>query len=274
MKNKFTLLCLSVVFMCACKSVPKDITYFQDLENEKEQQVSTLNYIEYEPKIKNSDVLLITVSSPTLNQEVVAQFNLPTTSYLAPGESVAMQSTTMQTYIVDKNGIINYPVIGKVKVGGLTLSDAIDSITARVAEYVDDPIVNVNILSFKVSVLGEVKVPGPVVVTNSRISVLDAIGAAGDLTIYGNRKNVKLVRDNNGQQEVAYLDLTSKEIFSSPYFYLQQNDIIVVDPNNTRKKDSVYGNSDNYKLSAFSTIMGTISIIGSLILTIITINKN
>ncbi len=255
-------------------SVPKDISYFQEKDEASKKTVNTYTYVDYEPRIKNSDVLLITVTSPTLNQEEVAQFNLPTTSYLAPGENVAMQSTTLQTYIVDKNGYVNYPVVGKVKVGGFTLSDAIDSVTVRVAEYIKDPIINMNILSFKVSVLGEVRNPGPVMVTNSRISILDAIGAAGDLTIFGNRKNVRLIRDNNGQREEAYLDLTSKDVFSSPYFYLQQNDIIVVDPNNTRKRDSKYGQSEYYKLSVIGSVIGIVGLIASTITTIIAINVN
>ncbi len=270
MKNRIVFLLFTTVLFFSCQSVPKDITYFQDLDN---KDVSKFNYIEYEPRIKNSDVLMITVSSPMLNQEEVAQFNLPTTSYLAPGEKVAMQSTTQQTYTVDKNGEINFPVVGKLKLGGLKLSDAIDTVTYRVAQYLDDPIVNMNILSFKVSVMGEVRNPKTVVVTNSRISVLDAIGEAGDLTIFGNRKNVKLIRDNNGVTEVAYLDLTSKELFSSPYFYLQQNDIIVVDPNDTRKRDSKYGQSEYYKLSVIGSIVGAVSVVASTIVAIISINK-
>ena len=275
MKNKIVFLFFVAALIFSCQSVPKDITYFQDLNERGEKSVATLDYVEYEARIKNSDVLMITVSSPTLNQEQVAQFNLPTTSYLAPGENVAMQSTTLQTYIVDKNGEVNYPVIGKVKVGGHTLSEAVDVVTARVAEYLNDPIININILSFKVSVLGEVRNPGPVVVTNSRMSILDAVGAAGDLTIFGNRKNVRLIRDNNGQLEYAYLDLTnySKELFSSPYFYLQQNDVIIVDPNDTRKKDSRYGQSDSYKLSLFGSVVGAISVVASTIIAIISISK-
>jgi len=275
MKNKIVFLFFVVALIFSCQSVPKNITYFQDLNKESGKTMGKFDYVEYEARIKNSDVLMITVSSPTLNQEEVAQFNLPTTSYLAPGENVAMQSTTLQTYIVDKNGEVNYPVIGKVKVGGHTLSEAVDIVTARVAEYLEDPIINMNILSFKVSVLGEVRNPGPVVVTNSRISILDAIGAAGELTIYGKRENVRLIRDNNGQLEYAYIDLTSKteELFSSPYFYLQQNDVIIVDPNDTRKKDSKYGQSDSYKLSLFGSVVGAISVVASTVIAIISISK-
>ncbi|MDR1370747.1 MAG: polysaccharide biosynthesis/export family protein [Dysgonamonadaceae bacterium] len=274
MKKEIIFLFFVTVLFFSCQSVPKNITYFQDLDRDGGRSVTEVNYVEYEPRIKNSDVLMITVSSPTLNQEEVAQFNLPTTSYLAPGEKVSVQSTTLQTYIVDNEGIVNYPVIGRVKVGGLTLSNAIDTITNRVAEYIEHPIVNMNILSFKVSVMGEVRNPGPIVVENSRISILDAIGAAGDLTIFGNRKNVKLIRDNNGKLETVYLDLTSsKDLFSSGYFYLQQNDVIYVDPNDTRKKDSKYGQSRAYSLSAIGSITGVVSFVASTILTIISITR-
>ncbi len=273
MRNKILFLIFSTVLFFSCQSVPKDISYFQDLDKDGGRSVTELNYIEYEPRIKNSDMLMITVSSPTLNQEEVAQFNLPTISYLAPGEKVSVQSTTMQTYRVDNDGFVSYPVIGKVKLGGLTLASAIDTITNRVSEYIENPIVNMNILSFKVSVMGEVRNPGPIVVENSRISILDAIGAAGDLTIFGDRKNVRLIRDNNGKLETVYLDLTSKDLFSSGYFYLQQNDVIYIDPNDTRKKDSKYGQSEYYKLSVIGSITGVVSLIASTILTIISITR-
>ena len=274
MKNKIVFLFFAAALIFSCQSVPKNITYFQDLNEGSGKIVGGPDYVQYEARIKNSDVLMITVSSSTLNQEEVAQFNLPTISYLAPGENVAAQSTTLQTYIVDKNGEVNYPVIGKVKVGGHTLLEAIDVVAARVSEYLENPIINISILSFKVSVLGEVNEPGSVVVTNSRISVLDAIAAAGDLTIFGNRKNVKLIRDNNGQRESAILDLTSsEELLSSPYYYLQQNDIIYVEPNDTRKKESRYGQADSYKLSLFGSVLGVLSVIASTIIAITSISS-
>ena len=274
MKNKIVFLFFAAALIFSCQSVPKNITYFQDLNEGSGKTVGGTDYVQHEARIKNSDVLMITVSSPTLNQEEVAQFNLPTTSYLAPGESATVQSTTLQTYIVDKNGEVNYPVIGKVKIGGHTLLEAIDVVAAKVSEYLEDPIINISILSFKVSVLGDVNEPGPVAVNNSRISILEAIAAAGDLTIYGNRKNVKLIRDNDGQREYAVLDLTlGEELFSSPYFYLQQNDVIYIESNDTRKKESRYGQADSYKLSLFGSALGVLSVIASTIIAITSISS-
>ncbi len=265
MKVKLALFIFSATLLFSCRSVPQDIAYFDDLN------VTTLHglsddYFKYEPTIKNNDQLLISVSSPVLNQEQVAQFNLPMNTYLAPGETTIIQSAAIQTYTVDKEGYINFPVIGRFKIGDLTRSQAVENLVAEISQYLDDPIVNLQVISFKVTVLGEVLQPGTIKVSDERISIFEALGAAGDMTIYGNRKNVRIIRDNNGQKEAAVLDLTKSDIFTSPYYYLQQNDILYVEPNNTKKSQSTYGATDNYKLQIFSIVFSALAIIANVII--------
>jgi polysaccharide export outer membrane protein len=230
----------------------------------------------YEPIIKKFDELLITVTAPVLSQAKVAQFNLPMTAYLTAGTgNTVQQSPAVQTYTVDYDGAITFPVIGRIPLAGLTKSQAIERIKKSVSDYVDDPVITVKLMSFHVTVLGEVNKPGTLSVNQEKISILDAIGAANDLTIYGNRENVLLIRENNdGTNDFIRLDLTKSDIFTSPFYYLQQNDKIVVEPNKTRQLDSKYGVADGYKLSIFSMVFSAVSIIASTAVAIISIRKN
>lgn len=265
-------------FFFSCMTTPRNIVYFQDLKKYRQNLRITSDSGRYEPIIKRYDELLITVSAPVLDQEAVAQFNLPMTAYLTQGERGAnsvQQSSVIQTYIVDRDGTVNYPVIGRIALSGLTVSQAIESIRQSVSNYVKDPVINLRIMSFKVTVLGEVTKPGSIAVNQEKISILDAIGAAGDLTIFGDRTNVLLIRENNdGSIENIRFDLTSSDLFSSPYYYLQQNDKIIVEPNRTRQLDSKFGTADGYRLSVFSMVFSAISIIASTTIAIISLRKN
>ncbi len=262
------------IFLSSCQSTPKDIAYFQDLDARRQQLMADqVGFSVYEPVIKINDQLLITVSAPVLDQSLVAQFNLPMNSYLAPGETTTQKSPAVLTYTVDKNGSINFPVIGQIKLSGMTKSEAVQFIASEVSKYVTHPIVNLQIVSFTVTVLGEVMRPGTIQVESERVSVLDAIGGAGDLTLYGDRKNVLLIRDNGNGKEFVRFDLTKSDIFTSPYFYLQQNDVLVIEPNDTRKKISNFGAAENYRLSVFSTILSTVSVLSSLAIAIVSLNN-
>jgi len=262
-------------FFFSCMTQPKNIAYFQDLDSYKQKHQNVSETVSYEPIIKNHDELLITVSAPVLNQLKVAQFNLPMTAYLSAGEeSNVQQSPSFLTFTVEHDGCINYPVIGRIQLAGLTKSKAIERIKDLVSEHVDEPVVTIKIMSFQVTVLGEVMKPGPIPVKTEKITILDAIGAAGDMTIYGNRKNVLLIRENNnGTNDYIRFDLTSSDLFSSPYYHLQQNDKIVIEPSKTRQLDSKYGVADSYKLSVYSMIFSAVSIIASTAVAIISISK-
>jgi len=275
MKRKILLILLSPAFFFSCMTLPKNVVYFQNLE-ESQQNLRMINDLkEYEPIIKKFDELLITVSAPVLDQVKVAQFNLPMTSYLSPGEeTMVQQSISVQTYTVDHDGAINYPVIGQITLAGLSKSQAIERIKTLVSGYIDDPVVTIKIMSFKVTVLGEVQKPGTISVSQEKLSILDAIGAANDLTIYGNRKNVLLIRENNdGKLDFIRFDLTKSDLFTSPYYYLQQNDKIIVEPNKTRQLESKYGVADGYKFSIYSMVFSAISIVASTTIAIISLRK-
>ena len=277
MKLKILLIFFSPAFFFSCMTAPKNIAYFQDLEIYKQNIRTGSDLVSYEePIIKKFDELLITVTAPTINQIKVAQFNPPMTAYLTPLEegTGVQQSISVQTYTVDYDGTINFPVIGRIPLAGLTKSQAIRNINKLVSDHVDDPVISLKIMSFQVTVLGEVLRPGLVSIKQEKISILDAIGAAGDLTIYANRKNVLLIRENdNGVDEFIRFDLTKSDIFTSPYYYLQQNDKIIVEPNKTRQLESKYGVADGYKFSMYSMMFSAISIITSTAIAIISIRK-
>ncbi|KAA6302316.1 MAG: hypothetical protein EZS26_001429 [Candidatus Ordinivivax streblomastigis] len=262
MKLKFWILSLPTLFLFSCQS-PKNIAYLQNFDTYLQSQSAEEN-VDYEAKIKCNDRLLITVSSPVLNQEQVAQFNLPMNTYLTPGQTTLFQSSAIQTFAVDKDGAINYPVIGMIQIAGLRRSEAVELIKEQVAKFIPDPIVNIQFISFKVTVLGEVARVGQIEVHDERISIFDALGAAGDLTIYGDRRHVNVIRENNGKKSLQQLDLTQSSIFTSPYYYLQQNDVVYVEPNKTRKKDSRISSNDNFVLSVYSISLSTISLLVTL----------
>jgi len=227
-----------------------------------------------DPVIKKNDELLITVSAPSLGQENVAQFNLPPVAYLSSGETNLQKSANIRTYVVDKNGQIDFPVIGQITLEGLTKTQAMALLKKLISDYINAPIINLRILSFKVIILGEVRSPGIHYASLEKLSILEAIGSAGDLTLYGNRKNILLIRENdNGTIDHVRLDLTSPEIFSSPYFYLQQNDKIYVEPNKAKQLETKFGVADGYRMSVISMIFGVLSLAASTAIAIISINN-
>jgi polysaccharide export outer membrane protein len=247
---------------------------FQDIDK-MPQNMEATRYFDVEPAIRPGDNLLITVSSPVLTQEKIAQYNLPLTSYLVPGETAVLTTASLQTYLVDKNGFITFPVVGDINLGGLTKTKATEKIKEAIQQRnpeFDNLVVNLQFIDFKVYVTGEVTKPGPVPVTSTKISILDAIGEAGGLTTYGNRTDVLLIRNVNDKIEHIRFDLTKSDIFTSPYFYLQQNDIVIVEPNDTRLKDSKVSAADSFRMSVMSFGFSVISVIVSTIITLRAIN--
>jgi polysaccharide export outer membrane protein len=233
-------------------------------------------YYGSEPVIQPNDRLFISVSSPVLNQEKVAQFNLPLTSFLAMGEVNVSETPTLTTYLVEKDSCINFPVVGKIKLAGLSKSEAIKKIEDLVLLHAPDlvsPTVNMQLLGFNVYVIGEVNSPGRYGVTNEKLSLTEAIAIAGGMTIYGNRETVLLVRNNGDRLEHVRFDLTKSDVFSSPYYYLQQNDMIIIESNNKRLKDSNVGQADNYRMQIISLAFSVFSLIASTAVTVFTITK-
>ncbi|MDR1682454.1 MAG: polysaccharide export protein [Candidatus Symbiothrix sp.] len=263
MKLKIWLFSAFLSLLLSCQSVPQDIAYLQDLDLYLQSTRDSLQ-TDYEAKIKHNDQLLITVSAPVLDQSQVAQFNLPMNVFLTPGETTVFQSQAIQTYTVDTKGDIHFPVVGKISIAGLKRSEAANLIAEKISAYLPDPIVNLQIISFKVMVLGEVLKPGQVDVSDGRLTILDAIGAAQDMTIYGDRTNVLVVREQNGHKEIYRLDLTKASIIDSPYYYLQQNDVVYVEPNKTRKRESRFGSGENYTATILTVSFSAISVLVTL----------
>ena len=270
MNLKLAPFALCLYLLCAC-STPKNITYFQDSDS-VENELALKKGIKYQPRICGGDLLTITVSA--VDPSAVAPFNLPAVSYAKQtqqefnGTHDITASQALQSYTVDSEGYINFPVLGKIKLGGLAKQEASELLKERIASFVSDPIVNIQIVNFKITVLGEVTKPGTYPVNSDRVSLLDAIGLANDLTIYGNRKNVLLVRDSDGKKEMIRFDLTKSDMFDSPYFYLQQNDVVYVEANNARKKNANYSQAEQFNVTIASAIISSISVISGVIIAV------
>jgi polysaccharide export outer membrane protein len=222
-------LCLLVVFSSCSK---RNLVYFSDLPENTDFKTPIKNYSA--PKIQADDILSITVSS--LNPESNVLFNnilLPTASSYANAQVIA--SNIDEGYLVDKNGSINFPVIGKINLAGLTKEEATEKMTGLIKEHVKNPIVNIRYLNFKVTVIGEVAKPASFTVATEKVNVLEALGLAGDMTEFGRRENVLIIREKDGVRSTARINLNNKDVLSSPYFYLQQNDVVYVEPNNKVK---------------------------------------
>jgi polysaccharide export outer membrane protein len=223
----------------------KKITYFQDLKDTAKVSSQAINGT-YEPKIQPDDVLGISVNS--INPEATAIFNTQgnNASQLAPlsnagaavNTSPGQNNAALNGYLVSKKGDIDFPVLGKLEVTGLTTSQLSDTLKSKLDQYLKDPIVNVRLLNYKVTVLGEVNRPSSYSITSERVSVVDAIGMAGDLTIDGKRENVLLIREENGERKFIRLNLNSSTLFESPYYYLKQNDIVYIEPSKSKAQSS------------------------------------
>ncbi len=223
----------------------KKITYFQDLKDTAKIHTQTMSGT-YEPKIQPDDVLGISVNS--LNPAATAIFNMASNNaaQLAPpsdaGTAVNTKSSennaALNGYLVNKKGTIDFPVLGKLTVEGLTTSQLSDTLKLKLDQYLQNPMVNVRLLNYKVTVLGEVNHPSTYSIASERITVVDAIGMAGDLTIDGKRENVLLIREENGERKFIRLNLNSSTLFESPYYYLKQNDIVYVEPSKSKAQSS------------------------------------
>lgn len=260
---------LFVLLLGAC-SVPKDVTYFQGIDSLTQEQIDQMTQT-YTSKIAPNDLLTITVTAwdPT----VVTPFNPPAFSFLSEGETETKNTQQLQSYLVFQDGTINFPVLGKVHVAGLSKQQLAEKMMKEIRAYVKDAMVNVQIVNYYVMMMGEVARPGMVTVKNDRVTILDAISRVGELTINANRKNVLIIRDVEGRKEFGRIDLTKTDVFTSPYFYLRQNDIIYVEPNDAKKKNARYSAAQQYTVTVFSSIMSAISIITTVTIALITLNK-
>lgn len=257
MKNFFTKILLMIIILvlgssCASR---KDIVYFQNME----QRQAVMDKITYSFKIQPNDLLSIVVSAYDLN--AVRPFNLvsearPSTDITG----VTYNNTQQQGYLTADDGTIDFPVLGRIKVEGLTRTQLSELLVTKISEYVKDPIVTIRIVNFKVSVLGEVTRPGTYNVDGERLTLPEALGLAGDMTIFGRRDNILIIRDNGGTKEYKYLDLRDAEILNSPYYYLKQNDVIYVEPNNAQVQSSSFNRNSTIYISIASLLISVLVI--------------
>lgn len=242
MKKWLPILTLVFVMMFASCASKKDIVYFQG--SAELQTVSVLSV----PKIQPNDMLSINVSAADIKAAQV--FNQQSPLPASGGETNG--AGQQNVYIVEQDGSIDYPVLGKINLGGLTRQQAVDVFKTKLNEYIVNPGVNISFTNFRVSVIGEVKSPGTFTVSTDRITILEALALAGDLSIQGKRKNVMLIREVNGVKQIHTIDLTNKETLNSPLYYLAQNDVVYVEPNKSMIQSSVV----NYSL--FISVAGII----------------
>ena len=252
----FFVLMLGLLFG-SCQT-QKKLVYFQNSLSVTDSITAKSNFT---PTLKIDDLLSITVTAD--DPETAIPFNL-TQGSLNPNlnNGYTMGNQERQGYLIDENGMINFPVLGRLEIAGLRRTEVISLLEDSLTRYLSNPIVNVQILNYKVTVLGDVLRPGTFKIPNERITILEAIGLAGDLNITGNRKNVKIVRDENGKKSEYLLDLTSSSIFYSPAYYLQQNDVVYVEPNTAARNNStVWKTSGSIFISTVALVITTINVL-------------
>lgn len=225
-------LLMSIPFLLySCSSI-KNVKYFSDVsDSTKIMQLKKLDFIE--PKIQPDDILSINIQTiDPKSSEVVSMGNQQSS---AVGNATTGSSGQIAGYLVDSKGNIEFPFIGKLHVAGLTTEEARELIRTNALQYYKKPTVSLRFANFKITILGEVAKPGTYVLSNEKINILDALGQAGDLTIYGKRNNISLIRTyDDGKREFIHLDITDSNILNSPYYYLRQNDYIYVESNKSK----------------------------------------
>lgn len=261
MKN-YLILFVSVLLLCSCAST-KNVPYFQNAD----QVILEQSRLLYDAKIMPKDLLTITVS--TSNPDAAIPFNLTVPTPFSQERRSSYSYPQLQAYLVDNDGRIDFPVVGSLKVGGLTKAECEKLVHDKIMPYLnknENPIVTVRMINYKISVLGEVNRPGMFTVSNEKINILEALAQAGDLTIYGVRDRVKLIReDASGQKEIHTLNLNDANIISSPYYYLQQNDIVYVEPNKVKARNSGIGQSTSLWLTSTSILISLASLMYSIL---------
>ncbi len=248
-----TVLLLTILMVVSSCGSRKKMVYLQ----QDSTQINTL-YEQYTPRIQINDILTIVVTAA--DPKVTAPFN-PSSSIASSNMSQAVDMALRPTYTVDKDGNITLPILGKVSVLGLTRVEAIEKLRIELSQYIKDPGVNINFNNFRISVLGEVLRPGSFIMPTERVTILDALGMAGDLTIRGVRENILLVREVGGKKSVHRLDITQQNVLNSPYYYLAQNDVIYVEPNKAQINNSKLGANTNIIISIASLLITVISVL-------------
>lgn len=256
--QRIFILLLTTILLGSC-TAQKRVWYLQDAQPDTSEQILQNGQI----RIKPLDQLTIVVNSK--DPELAVPFNSSTSYSSLSGTMTNASSGTqsLQTRTVDENGILDIPVIGKIDCKGKTRGELAQIIADQIIAggYINDPTVNVQFANMKISVIGEVTRPGEYTITRDKVSIFDALAMAGDLTVYGIRTDVAVVREVNGVRTIEYLDLTKKDIFNSPAFYLQQNDAVYVKPNKYKAQSGEINQNRTFYLSLAGTVISVATLI-------------
>ena len=245
-----TVILFLFILLQSCAS-RKTVAYLQDINNNS----SSITEASFEPILKKDDLLSIIVSAN--DPEITYMFNIP---QIQGSYKVNENQDGIKTYLVDSKGEIEFPVIGRIALAGLTITLAVDLLIEKIKPYITNPTINLRILNFKISVLGEVNRAGSFTINSERITLLESIANAGDLTIYGRRDNILVIREKDGKKSYNRLDITKSDFVNSEFYYLTQNDVVIVEPNKTRVNSSAFGPNVSATISALS-VLATIIIL-------------
>ncbi|WP_289021540.1 polysaccharide biosynthesis/export family protein [uncultured Salegentibacter sp.] len=243
-----------IVTSCATKD---EVVYFHNAQSLEGKQ----NLLDYEPKIEANDVLRINVSSSAVNEDIIKPFQ---NSQQRQGNIGGNQNQSLSGYLVSPEGTINFPVLGNVGVNGLTRTQLQTKLEDQIAAYVKDPVVDVRIVNFSVTILGEIGSPGRVQVRDGRITMPELIAMSGDITYNGKRENIMIIREVNGVKTVGYIDMTESDLFDSPFYYLKQNDLVYVEPTYRTVKSAGFFTSYQGIISLGTTIISLYLLINNL----------
>jgi polysaccharide export outer membrane protein len=257
---QITLAVVAATLMASCVT-QKQMTYVSNAKPEMEDSINAKFQSQAELTIRIGDALTIYVSA--LDLEAVVPYNLPAVVFATPGTTALSTTPALQYYIVDENGDIDFPVLGKLHVAGLKRNEVENLVKEKLEAQVLNPQVHAHIVNAKVAVLGEVNRPGNVGMAGGRLTLLEALAAAGDLTPYGRRDNVLVTREVDGKLQIARLNLRDANIFTSPYFFLQQNDVVYVSPNKVRVVNSA-------NTSLWLSLVSTLASAATVVVTVVT----
>ncbi len=228
MRKSFNIFVLAIGLLAASCASQKEILYFQDIDQVQFEKMTT----DYEAVIKKDDRLTIVVSGP--DKTVTAPYNLTLGEMSTGGSGSYNPEQSTLSYLVDPEGNIDFPILGKIHVEGMTRNDLVNYLTEEIGKDVKDPIVYVSFKNYKITILGEVKNPGTYVMDSEKTTILQALGRAGDLTLNALRNDILLIREVNGVLTYVKIDLRNSDILQSSYYFLQQNDVIIVQPSAVR----------------------------------------
>ncbi len=249
--KKFKLLALIGLILASSCTSYKQVPY---LQNSREIDTTIVTEL-YDARIQPKDMLTITVSSE--NHEAAIPFNLTVATTASANSRSTYSQPVLQTYLVDNNGYIEFPTIGQLHISGLTKTETESLIKSKIkSHFSSDPIVNVRFTNYKISVLGEVARPNTYTISNEKVNLFEALAMAGDLTIYGKRDGIKLIREEmDGTKKIIPINLNDANLIYSPYYYLRQNDVIYVEPNKAKAQNSEIGSMTSMFFSATSIMI-------------------